>query len=161
MLVSSDTYEDVSTLPRPLVLLWDLGMAWLVETASTFCLHLHVVKALLMPALESLSFLSFLCFSLFCVLVCVCVCVCMREKMCMRPYTHIHSGGPSKMPRLRHCLLLLLSHWPGAHPVGCASRAVNLRGLSVTLQHGDCTYMSFHLSFLRGCSCLCAKHFTD
>lgn len=72
MLVSSDMCEDVSTLPKPLVLPWDLGMAWLVETASTFCLHLHVVKALLMPALESLSFLSFLCFfSSVCLYVCV------------------------------------------------------------------------------------------
>lgn len=91
MLVSSDMYEDGSTLPRPLVLPWDLGMAWLVETAPTFCLRLHVEKALLMTALESLSFLSFLCFfSSVCLYVCVYICL-MREKMCMRPYTHTGS----------------------------------------------------------------------
>lgn len=151
MLVSSDTCEDVSTLPRPLVLPWDLGVAWLVETASTFCLCPHVVKALLMPALESLSFLSFPCFfSSVCLYVCIYV--CMLEKMCLRLYTHIHSGGPSKMPLLRHYLLLLLIRWPGTHQVGCASWAVNFRGLSVTPQHQDCTCMSFHLSLLRGCS---------
>lgn len=89
MVVSSDMCQDVPTLPRPLVLPWDLGIAChsMGLSASIFT----VVKAPVNACLRR-PFLSYLFFFFFSVRVYVCIHVCMQERVCMPLYTHMHVG---------------------------------------------------------------------
>lgn len=135
MVVSSDMCQDVPTLPRPLVLPWDLGIAChsMGLSASIF----NVVKAPVNACLRR-PFLSYLCFFfLFC--ACVCVYTCLYAGEGVHASVHTHACGGS----LLRCGP---PHWPGTHRAGSASWPVS-RDLSATPQHRDCTSVPSHLSF--------------